>query len=87
MILSEDDASRQMVRSALQINVGINHQSTPFSLHHLSTNQRVILAAWASIGQETSMSLHSNFMSVHSGPKPNLFANEIFDFGTHRNAA
>ena len=87
MILSEDDTSRQMVRSALQTNVGINHQSTPFSLHHLSTNQRVILAAWASIGQETSMLLHSNLMSVHSGPKPNLFANEIFDFGTHRNAA
>jgi len=87
MILSEDDASRQMVRSALQINVGINHQSTPFSLHHLSTNQRVILAAWASIGQETSMSLHSNFMSVHSGPKPNLFVNEIFELNAHRDAA
>ena len=29
----------------LGTNVGINHQSTPFSLHHLSTNQRVILAA------------------------------------------
>ena len=44
-----------MVRSALQINVGTSTKVTPFSLHHLSTNQRAILAAWASIGQETSI--------------------------------
>ena len=87
MILSENNSSRQMVRSALQNNVGISSLSTPFSLHHLSTNQRVILAAWASIGQETSMPAPSNMLSVESGPKLSLFANEIFDFGEHEDAA
>ena len=37
MILSENNSSRQMVRSALQNNVGISSLSTPFSLHHPST--------------------------------------------------
>ena len=87
MILSENNSSRQMVRSALQNNVGISSLSTPFSLHHLSTNQRVILAAWASIGQETSMSLPSNLTSVGSGPRLSLFANQLFDFGVHGDAA
>ena len=87
IILSEDDTSRQMVRSALQNNVGISNLNAPFSLDHLSTNQRAMLAAWASIGQETSMSLPSNLTSVGSGPKPIFFANEIFDFSSHRDAA
>jgi len=82
IILSENNSSRQMVRSALQNNIGISLNG-PFSLHHLSTNQRAILAAWASIGQETSMSLSSNLTSVGAGPKPSLFANEIFDFRSH----
>ena len=77
-----------MVRSALQNNSGISSlKATPFSLHHLSTNQRAILAAWASIGQESSMPAPSNTTSVGSGPKLSLFANEIFDFGAHRDAA
>ncbi len=87
IILSENNSSRQMVRSALQNNIGISNLNTPFSLHHLSTNQRAILAAWASIGQETNMSLPSNLTSIGSGPKPSLFANEIFDFNTHGDAA
>jgi hypothetical protein len=56
-------------------------------LHHLSTNQRVILAAWASIGQESSMPAPSNTASTGSGPRLSLFANEVFDFGAHRDAA
>ena len=87
MILTEDNSSRQMVRSALQNNVGISNLSTPFSLHHLSTNQRVILAAWASIGQETSVSLPSNLTSVGYGPQLRLFANQLFDFGAHGDTA
>ena len=87
MILSENNSSRQMVRTALQNNVGISNLSTPFSLHHLSTNQRAILAAWASIGQESSTPAPSNMTSVGSGPKLSLFANEIFDFGAHGDAA
>jgi len=85
IILSENNSSRQMVRSALQNNIGIS-LNAPFSLHHLSTDQRAILAAWASIGQETSMSLSSNLTSVGAGPKPSLFANEIFDFRSHGDA-
>jgi hypothetical protein len=87
MILSENNSSRQMVRSALQNNIGISNLNAPFSLHHLSTNQRAILAAWASIGQETSLPAPSNTASAGSGPKLSLFANEIFDFGAHRDAA
>ena len=87
IILSENDTSRQMVRSALQNNVGISNLNAPFSLDHLSTNQRAMLAAWASIGQETSMSLPSNLTSVGSGPKPIFFANEIFDCRSHGDAA
>jgi hypothetical protein len=87
MILSENNSSRQMVRSALQNNIGISNLIAPFSLHHLSTNQRAILAAWASIGQETSLPAPSNTASAGSGPKLSLFANEIFDFGAHRDAA
>ena len=87
IILSEDNSSRQMLRTALQNNVGISNLSTPFSLHHLSTNQRAILAAWASIGQETGISLPSNLGSVGLGPKPSLFANEIFDFSAYRDTA
>jgi hypothetical protein len=87
MILSENNSSRQMVRSALQNNIGISNLNAPFSLHHLSTNQRAILAAWASIGQETSLPAPSNTASAGSGPQLSLFANEIFDFGAHRDAA
>ena len=87
MILSENNSSRQMVRSALQNNIGISNLNAPFSLHHLSTNQRAILAAWASIGEETSLPAPSNTASAGSGPKLSLFANEIFDFGAHKDAA
>ena len=87
MILSENNSSRQMVRSALQNNIGISNLNAPFSLHHLSTNQRAILAAWASIGQETSLPAPSNTASAGSGPKLSLFANEIFDFCAHKDAA
>ena len=87
IILSEDNSSRQMLRTALQTNVGISNLNTPFTLHHLSTNQRAILAAWASLGQEKSMPAHSNMTSLESGPKPSLFANEIFDFSAHEDAA
>ncbi len=87
MILTEDNASRQMVRSALETNSGTSSQGTPFSLDHLSTNQRAILAAWASLGQETGISLSSNLTSVVSGPKLSLFANEIFDFSAYGDAA
>jgi hypothetical protein len=76
-----------MLRTALQTNVGISNLNTPFTLHHLSTNQRAILAAWASLGQEKSMPAHSNMTSLESGPKPSLFANEIFDFSAHEDAA
>ncbi|MGB0654005.1 MAG: leishmanolysin-related zinc metalloendopeptidase [Pirellulales bacterium] len=87
IILSEDNSSRQMLRTALQTNVGISNLNTPFTLHHLSTNQRAILAAWASLGQETGISLSSNLTSVVSGPKLSLFANEIFDFSAYGDAA
>lgn len=76
-----------MLRTALQTNVGISNLNTPFTLHHLSTNQRAILAAWASLGQETGISLSSNLTSVVSGPKLSLFANEIFDFSAYGDAA
>ena len=87
MILSENNSSRQLVHLALQNEGKTSDLNIPFSLHHLSTNQRVILAAWASIGQETSMSLPSNLTSVGSGPRLSLFANQLFDFGVHGDAA
>jgi hypothetical protein len=87
MILSENNSSRQFVRLALQNEGKTSDLNIPFSLHHLSTNQRVILAAWASIGQESSMPAPSNTASTGSGPRLSLFANEVFDFGAHRDAA
>jgi len=87
MILSDNNSSRQFVRLALQNEGKTSDLNIPFSLHHLSTNQRVILAAWASIGQESSMPAPSNTASTGSGPRLSLFANEVFDFGAHRDAA
>ena len=87
IILSENNSSRQLVQIALQNEGKTSDLKIPFSLHHLSTNQRIILAAWASIGQESSMPAPSNTASTGSGPKLSLFANEIFNFGTHRDAS
>lgn len=87
MILTEDNVSRQMVRSALEPDSRTSNRGAPFSLHHLSTNQRAILAAWASIGQETTISLPLSLTSVVSGPKLSLFANEIFDASSQEDAA
>ena len=87
IILSENNSSRQLVQIALQNEGKTSDLKIPFSLHHLSTNQRAILAAWASIGEEISLPAPSNTTSAGSGPKPNLFANEIFDLNAHREAA
>ncbi|MBT7729788.1 MAG: hypothetical protein HN703_12975 [Planctomycetaceae bacterium] len=85
IILSENNASRQMVRSALEINSGLHEGVIAFSLHHLSTKQRSILAAWASIGQETQSFTSSSMTSAGHGPRPGFFANEIFHIDVHGN--
>ena len=87
MILSENNSSRRLVQIALQNGGKTSNLNIPFSLHHLSTNQRAILAAWASISEESSLPAPSNTASYGAGPKLSLFANEIFDFGADRDAA
>ena len=85
IILSENNLSRQMVRSALENNFVLHEGVTAFSLKHLSTTQRLILAAWASIGQETQSFTQSSMTSVGHGPRPGFFANEIFNVDVHGN--
>jgi len=85
IILSENNLSRQMVRSALENNFVLHEGVTAFSLKHLSTTQRLILAAWASIGQETQSFTQSSMTSAGHGPRPGFFANEIFNVDVHGN--
>ena len=85
IILSENNLSRQMVRSALENNFVLHEGVTAFSLKHLSTTQRLILAAWASIGQETQSFTQSSMTSAGHGPRPGFFANEIFHIDVHGN--
>jgi hypothetical protein len=61
VILTDDEAARELVRTALDDALSTDPPHSPLDLRHLADDQRAVIAAWASIGQEpaTSLAAHS----------------------------
>ena len=54
LILTDDDAARQLVRNALDDVLSTDPPHGPLDLRHLADEQRAVLAAWASVGREAA---------------------------------
>ena len=57
MILRDDDATRQLVRTALDDALSTAPPHGPLDLRHLADEQRAVLAAWGSVGREVASPL------------------------------
>jgi hypothetical protein len=68
VILSSTEASRRAIASALTAVESGNTNNTLLDLRHLTTDQRAILASWASLGSQTTSSASSLSSAARQGP-------------------
>ena len=54
VILNDDDAARELVRTALDDALSTDTPHGPLDLRHLADEQWAVLAAWASVGREAA---------------------------------
>ena len=70
LILSNDAASRELIRTALDAPPAGSGTHNPLDLRHLSSSQRAQLAAWAAIGAEAWMPKSADAPPRHPGGLP-----------------